>query len=161
MAGKVARQYSYGWTDLTSAFDSLILEAGDQFNNPFTASEYIASDIVYDDASGVLAALLILEGHLSNGLWEGKTRRCYIEVYAVFRVFELGTESTGLRIYLDPEEQEKTEKLRYATTVTHAVVLGAGVGDKAERHRRRTLKVLVSDTLCRNNSSETRLRYSL
>ena len=43
MAGKIARQYSYGWTDLTFAFDSLVLEAGDEFNNPFTASEYISS----------------------------------------------------------------------------------------------------------------------
>ncbi len=49
------------------------------------------------------------------------------EVYAVFRVFNLGTESTGLRIYLDPEEQRRTGKLRFATTVTHAVVPAPGV----------------------------------
>ncbi len=45
---------------------------------PFVGNE--TSDIVYDDASGVLTALLIHKEHLSNGLWEGKTPRYYIEV---------------------------------------------------------------------------------
>jgi hypothetical protein len=38
------------------------------------------SDIVYDDASGVLTALLIKKGHLSKAHWAGKMPRYYIEV---------------------------------------------------------------------------------
>ena len=38
------------------------------------------SDIVYDDASGILTELLITKGHLSNTHWAGKTPRYYIEV---------------------------------------------------------------------------------
>lgn len=37
------------------------------------------------------------------------------EIYAVFRVFNLGKDSMGLRIYIDPEEQRKAGKLRFTT----------------------------------------------
>ena len=49
------------------------------------------------------------------------------EVYAVFRVFNLGTELTGLKIYLDPEEQRKTGNLIFGTDAPYAVVPGAGI----------------------------------
>jgi len=37
------------------------------------------------------------------------------EIYAIFRVFNLGTESTGLRIYIDPEQQRRAGKLKFMT----------------------------------------------
>lgn len=43
MAGRVARRYSYEWTDLTSVLESLALETGDELNNPFATSGYISS----------------------------------------------------------------------------------------------------------------------
>ncbi len=51
------------------------------------------------------------------------------EVYAVFRVFNLGTESTGLRIYLDPGEQRRMRKLRFRRSEKSkcSVVPGGGV----------------------------------
>ena len=49
------------------------------------------------------------------------------EVYAVFRVFNLGTVATGLRIYVDPEEQRRTGKLRFTTTENYTVVPGVVV----------------------------------
>lgn len=35
------------------------------------------------------------------------------EIYAVFRVFNLGKDSIGLRIYIDPEEQRRAGKLKF------------------------------------------------
>lgn len=45
-------------------------------------------------------------------------------VYVVFRVFRLGTESTGLRIYVDPEEQRRTGKLTFKTDASYWVSPG-------------------------------------
>jgi len=45
------------------------------------------------------------------------------EIYTIFRVFNLGKESTGLRIYIDPEEQRRVGKLKF-TTNKYAVVPG-------------------------------------
>ena len=46
------------------------------------------------------------------------------EIYTIFRVFNLGKESTGLRIYIDPEEQRRVGKLKF-TTKKYAVVPGS------------------------------------
>lgn len=35
------------------------------------------------------------------------------KIYAIFRVFRLGMETTGLRIYVDPYEQRRTGKLDF------------------------------------------------
>ena len=45
------------------------------------------------------------------------------EIYTIFRVFNLGKEPTGLRIYIDPEEQRRAGKLKF-TTDKYAVVPG-------------------------------------
>jgi len=44
----------------------------------FTGRE--TTDIVYNDASGILTALLIRKGQLSSSHWAGKRPRYYIEV---------------------------------------------------------------------------------
>jgi hypothetical protein len=44
-------------------------------------------------------------------------------IYALFRVFNLGTDATGLRIYLDPEEQRRTGRLRFMAD-KYSVILG-------------------------------------
>lgn len=46
-------------------------------------------------------------------------------IYTIFRVFNLGKESTGLKIYMDPEEQRRLGKLKF-TTKKYAVVPGSG-----------------------------------
>jgi hypothetical protein len=48
------------------------------------------------------------------------------EIYAIFRVFNLGTQSTGLKIYIDPEQQRRTGKLKFTTTDKYAVIPGIG-----------------------------------
>jgi hypothetical protein len=48
-------------------------------------------------------------------------------VYAIFRVFNLGTAATGLRIYVDPEEQRRTGNLRFSTEGKYTVVPGEGM----------------------------------
>lgn len=48
------------------------------------------------------------------------------EVYVIFRVFNLGAESTGLAIYVDPEEQRRTGKLKFMTTGQYTVIPGVG-----------------------------------
>lgn len=48
------------------------------------------------------------------------------EVYVIFRVFNLGAESTGLAIYVDPQEQRRTGKLEFTTTEKYTVVPGYG-----------------------------------
>lgn len=48
-------------------------------------------------------------------------------VYVIFRVFNLGAKSTGLEIYVDPEEQRRTRKLKFITTGQYTVVPGMGV----------------------------------
>jgi len=35
-------------------------------------------------------------------------------VYALFRVFNLGKESMGLRIFIDPEQQRRQDVLKFA-----------------------------------------------
>lgn len=50
------------------------------------------------------------------------------EVYVVFRVFNLGTESTGLQIYVDPEEQRRVGRLKFTTNAKYAVVPRVGGG---------------------------------
>jgi hypothetical protein len=46
------------------------------------------------------------------------------KIYTIFRVFNLGNESMGLRIYIDPEEQRRVGKLKF-TTKKYAVVPGS------------------------------------
>lgn len=43
-------------------------------------------------------------------------------IYVILRVFNLGTESTGLMIYVNPEEQRRTGRLKFKTDATYAVV---------------------------------------
>lgn len=49
------------------------------------------------------------------------------EIYVLFRVFNLGTESTGLKIYVDPEQQRRSGKLKFITDGTYMVIAAAGV----------------------------------
>lgn len=46
-------------------------------------------------------------------------------VYAIFRVFNLGTGATGLKIYVDPEQQRRTGKLKFIAD-RYTVVPGPG-----------------------------------
>ena len=48
------------------------------------------------------------------------------EIYAIFRVFNLGMETTGLRIYVDPHEQWRTGKLDFVTRAMYRVTPGLG-----------------------------------
>lgn len=48
------------------------------------------------------------------------------EVYVVFRVFNLGMESTGLQIYVDPEQQRRSGRLRFFTRAKYVVIPGVG-----------------------------------
>ena len=48
------------------------------------------------------------------------------EVYVIFRVFNLGMETTGLRIYVDPHEQRRTGRLNFMTNATYTVTPGLG-----------------------------------
>ncbi len=43
-------------------------------------------------------------------------------IYALFRVFNLGTSATSVRIYLDPEEKRRTGELKFMTADKYSVV---------------------------------------
>ena len=48
------------------------------------------------------------------------------EVYVIFRVFNLGMETTGLSIYVDPHEMRRMGKLNFMTHATFTVTPGLG-----------------------------------